>query len=219
MRSMIQKLGLLGVVSLLSYTAAVIFAPLAYPGYNWMAQAVSDLSASNAPSQTLWNQLASLYGVCGMISIMMVCVFIQEKLNKTLRAGIYLFAIMNWVSNVGYAMFPLSDSGNAGTFQDIMHVYVVTVLVVMLSIASLVVIMIGGYRDKKYRSLAIWATVALTFMFMGAIGTNAVPKEFFGIPERFSVFAATTFNAVLGIYLFRGFGEKTDYQQMVAKSG
>lgn len=210
MKSMIRRLGLLGVVSLLSYTAAVVFAPIAYPGYHWRAQAVSDLSASNAPSKMLWDQLSSLYGVCGMISIMMVCVFIQGKLNKTLRAGIYLFAIMNWVSCVGYAMFPLSDSGNAGAFQDIMHVYVVTVLVVLLSILSLVVIMIGGYRDKTYRSLAIWATVALLLMFMGAVGTNVVPKEFFGIPERFSVFAATGFNAVLGVYLFRGFGEKDD---------
>ena len=41
-RTLTQKLGLLGVVSFLSYTAAVVFAPLAYPGYNWMAQAVSD---------------------------------------------------------------------------------------------------------------------------------------------------------------------------------
>ena len=43
-KSLMQKLGLLGVVSFLSYTAAVVFAPLAYPGYHWMAQAVSDLS-------------------------------------------------------------------------------------------------------------------------------------------------------------------------------
>lgn len=33
-RSLTQKLGLLGVVSFLSYTAAVVFAPLTYPGYN-----------------------------------------------------------------------------------------------------------------------------------------------------------------------------------------
>ena len=32
-KTLIQKLGLLGVVSFLSYMAAVIFAPLAYPGY------------------------------------------------------------------------------------------------------------------------------------------------------------------------------------------
>lgn len=204
-RTLINRLGLLGVVALLSYTAAVIFAPLAYPGYNWMAQAVSDLSASSAPSKILWQQLSSLYNVCGIVSVTMVCVFIQDKLTKILRTGIYLFAIMNWISNIGYAMFPLSDSGNAGAFQDMMHIYVVTVLVVLLSIVSLIVIMIGGYRNRKYRSLAVWATMALLLMFAGAIGTNIVPREYFGIPERFSVFAATGFNAVLGIYLYWGF--------------
>ncbi len=204
-RSLIQWFGLLGVVSLLSYTAAVVFSPLAYPGYNWMAQAVSDLSAENAPSKMLWSQLASPYGACGIVSIMMVCVFIQGKLNKTLRFGIYLFAFMNWVSTVGYGMFPLSDSGYAGTFQDIMHTYVVTVLVVLLSIIALILFMVGGFRDKQYKSLAIWATVTLLLMFIGSIGVGVVPKEYFGIAERFSVFAATGFNAVLGIYLFRGF--------------
>ena len=154
-KTLINWLGLFGIISLLSYTAAVIFSPVAYPGYDWIAQAVSDLSANNAPSKMLWEQLSSLYGVCGLVSIMMVCVFVQGKLNKTIRIGIYLFAVMNWVSNVGYAMFPLSDSGNAGAFQDIMHIYVVTVLVVLFSIISLVVIMIGGYRDKNYRSIAI----------------------------------------------------------------
>lgn len=207
-RTLINWLGLLGVVSLLSYTFAVVFAPLAYPGYKWMEQAVSDLSASNAPSKMFWEQLSSLYGVCGMISIMMVCVFVQGRLSKIVRIGIYLFAAMNWVSSVGYTMFPLSDSGKPGRFQDIMHIYVVTVLVVLLSIVSLIVIMIGGYRDKKYRSLAIWATVAFLLMLAGAIGTSTVPREYFGIPERFSVFAATGFNAVLGIYLFYGFAKK-----------
>ena len=204
-KTLINRLGLLGLVSLLSYTAAVIFAPSAYPGYNWMAQAVCDYSANNAPSKMLWQQLSSLYDVCGIVSVSLVCVFIQGKLTKTLRIGIYLFAVMNWVSNVGYTMFPLSDSGNAGTFQDVMHIYVVTVLVVLLSIISLVVIMIGGYRNGQYRTLAVWATIALLLMFAGALGTNIVPKEFFGIPERFSVFAATGFNAVLGIYLYYGF--------------
>ncbi len=206
-RTLINWFGLFGVVALLSYTAAVVFSPLAYPGYDWMAQAVSDLSASNAPSKMLWGQLSSLYNICGIISIMMVCVFIRGKLNKAIRIGIYLFAVMNFISSVGYAMFPLSESGNAGTFQDIMHVYVVTVLVVLLSIVSLIVIMIGGYRDKNYRSIAIWATIALLLMFAGAIGTNIVPKQYFGIVERFSVFAATGYNAILGIYLFNGFGQ------------
>lgn len=204
-RTLIQWCGLLGIISLFSYTAAVFFSPLAYPGYQWMSQAVSDLSASNAPSKVLWGQLASLYDICGITSVMMVCVFIQGKLNRTIRLGIYLFAAMNWVSAVGYAAFPLSIQGNAGTaIQDIMHVYVVTVLVVLLSILSLILIMVGGYRDRRYRYLAGWATAALLLMVAGAVGTGIVPAAYFGIPERFSVFAATGFNAVLGVCLYRG---------------
>lgn len=209
-RDLIQWCGLFGVISFLSYVAAVIFSPLAYPGYNWMAQAVSDLSADNAPSRILWNQLSSLSGVGSVVCVMLVCVYIQGKLTKSLRVGIYLFAVMTWLSTVGYAMFPLTDSGFAGTFQDIMHV-VVTILVVGLSIASLLVILIGGFRQQQYRSLAMWAALALLLMIAGAIGVNVVPIQYFGIPERFSVIAAMGFNAVLGVYLFRGFKEKKSF--------
>jgi hypothetical membrane protein len=207
-KNLFNYLGLIGIVSLLSYTAAVVLSPLAYPGYEWLKQAVSDLSADNAPSLMLWRQLSSLYGICAIVCVTLVCVFIQGKLNSLLRIGIYLFTIMQWISSVGYTMFPLSDSGFPGNFQDIMHVYVVTVLVVILSIAALVLIMIGGYRKKRYTSLAVWASVALGMMMVGAIGTGSAPKEIFGLFERFSVFAAVGFIAVLGVYLFRGFPDR-----------
>ncbi len=196
----------MGIVSLLSYTVAVMYAPMAYPGYDWMRQAVSDLSAADAPSKVLWGKLSYLYGNCGLVSVLMACVFVQGRLNGPIRSGIYIFALMNWVSNVDYTLFPLSSSGFAGTFQDFMHMYVVTVLVVLLLIASLVLIMIGGYRTGQYKSLAIWASAALALMFIGVVGTNVAARERFGILERFSVFAATGFNAVLCIYLFNGFG-------------
>ncbi len=202
-RTLVNFLGLLGIVSLLSYTAAVVFSPLAYPGYDWMRQVVSDLSAVAAPSRELWNQLSSLYGICGIVNTMMVCVFIEGKLSKNIRIGIYVFTVMNWISYLGYSLFPLSTSGFAGTFQDIMHV-LVTLAVVSLSILSLALIMVGGYRHKQYKSLAVWAVVALVMMFAGAIGTGAVP-QYLGVFERFSLFAVVGFNAVLGIYLFQGF--------------
>lgn len=200
-KSLIQKLGLLGVVSLLSYTAAVVFSPLAYPGYNFMAQAVSDLSAANAPSLSLWNRLSAFYNVCEVVCATVVCVGIQGQKTKLLRTGIYLFAVMEWISAVGCRMFPLSDSGYAGEFQDVMHM-VVTALVVLLSIVSLIVIIVAGAKDKHCRSYGICAAVALAMMLVGAMGMKIVPAEYFGIVERFSVFAATGFNAALGIHLF-----------------
>ena len=194
--------GLLGIVALLSYTVAVVFSPLAYPGYNWMAQAVSDLSAANAPSLRLWNQLSSLYSVCTLVCAMMVCAGRQGRGSRTLRLGIYLFTAMEWVSAVGFSMFPLSDSGYAGTFQDRMHIYS-TIVVVLLSIISLVLIIIAGIKDKEYRLYGTFAGIALGMMLVGALGMNIVPKEYFGVVERFSVFAAVGYNAVLGVQLFR----------------
>lgn len=200
-KTLTQKLGLLGIVSLLSYTAAVVFSPSAYPGYNSMAQAVSDLSAANAPSLALWNQLTALYNVCEVVCATVVCIGIQGQKSKLLRAGVYLFAIMEWVSAVGYRMFPLSDSGYAGAFQDTMHI-AVTAVVVLLSIVSLAIIIAAGIKDRSCISYAICAAIALSMMLVGALGMKIVPAEYFGIVERFSVFAATGFNAALGIHLF-----------------
>ena len=200
-KSLLQRLGLLGVVSFLSYTAAVVFAPLAYPGYNWMAQAVSDLSAAIAPSLALWNQLSALYNVCEVVCVTLVCIGIQRRKTKLLRSGIYLFAVMEWISAVGYRMFPLSNSGYAGAFQDVMHM-AVTALVVLLSIVSLVIIIVAGAKSKSCRSYGVCAAVALAMMLVGSMGMKIVPAAYFGVVERFSVFAATGFNAALGIHLF-----------------
>ena len=209
-KPLIRWLGLLGVVSFISYAAAVVFSPLAYPGYDWKSQAVSDLSAANAPSLQLWNQLSSLYGVCALVCVMMICVAVQGKLNKTLRIGIYLFAAMLWVSSVGFTSFPLSESGTSGrAFQDAMHI-AVTVAVVLLSIVSLVLAIIGGFRKKRFVSLAIYATIALALMIVGAIGVNAAPSEYFGLFQRFSnLISANGFLAVLGMYLFMGKFDKS----------
>ena len=200
-KSLTQKLGLLGVVSFISYTAAVVFAPLAYPGYNRTAQAVSDLSAANAPSLALWNQLSALYNVCEVVCITAVCIGIGGQKTKLLRLGVYLFAAMEWISAVGYRMFPLSDSGYAGTFQDVMHM-VITVLVVLLSVISLSIIISAGAKSRDCRSYGVCAGIALCMMLTGAVGVKLVPADYFGIAERFSVFAATGFNAALGIHLF-----------------
>ena len=200
-KSLVQKSGLFGILSFLSYAAAVVFAPLAYPGYDWLSQAVSDLSAANAPSLALWNQLTAFYNVCEVVCVTVVCIGIQGQKTKLLRIGVYLFAVMEWISAVGYRMFPLSDSGYAGAFQDVMHM-AVTVAVVLLSVASLTIIIIAGAKNKDCRSYCISAAVALFMMLVGALGMKIVPSAYFGVVERFSVFAATGFNAALGIHLF-----------------
>ena len=85
---------------------------------------------------------------------------------------------------------------------------VVTAAVVILSIVSLVCLIIAGFKKDGIRGIGIWAAIAFIMMMIGAIGQGTVSPKYFGIAERFSVFAAVGFNAVCGIYLFRGFADK-----------
>ena len=80
----LRHLGLFGIISLFSYTAMVFFSPLAYPGYDWLSMAVSDLSAVGAPSAALAEQLNALFGPCAVVSIMAVCVKASQCRSKAL---------------------------------------------------------------------------------------------------------------------------------------
>lgn len=206
-RKLINWFGLAGIAALLSYAAAVVFSPAAYPGYDWMRQAVSDLSAQNAPSRMLWDQLAAVYNTGSVVCVSCVSAFVSEQRTGTrlFRTGIHLFTLMNWVSAIGYAMFPLADSGMEITsFQEIMHI-AVTAAVVLLSVVSLLTLIIAGFRRKDLKRIGLWAFIALVMMMTGALGQGIVPAKYFGIVERFSVFAAAGFTAVLGWELFTGF--------------
>lgn len=198
----LKTLGILGIISLLSYTAMVVFSPLAYPGYDWLSMAVSDLSAEGAPSAGLANQLNALFGPCGLVSIMAVCVGVAGSKEKLMKLGIYFFAAMEWICNVGYHLFPWVSGAPASNPQNIMHL-AVTVLVVVFSLASLVLIAVGT-KKEQIKSLRVWAVVCLATMIIGPIGTSLLPQAVFGLFERFSTFSAVVFNAVLGIYLMKG---------------
>lgn len=198
----LRKLGVLGIISLLSYTAMVVFSPLAYPGYDWLSMAVSDLSAEGAPSAELANQLNALFGPCGLVSIMAVFVSVASRKSKVLKIGVYFFTAMEWICNVGYNLFPWVSDAPVSNPQNVMHL-IVTVLVVVLSLASLILIAIGAQKEQ-INSLSIWAIFCLVAMLMGPIGTSLLPKAVFGLFERLSTFSGVVFNAILGIYLMKG---------------
>ena len=198
----LSKLGICGIISLLSYTAMVVFSPLAYPGYDWLSMAVSDLSAEGAPSAAFASQLNALFGPCAVVSVMAVCVAASDFRSKVLKAGICAFAAMEWVTCTGYAMFPWVGGESAAYPQNFMHL-AVTALVVILSLAGLVLIAAGAKKEGM-RSLSVWAAVCLAAMLAGSLGTALAPKAVFGLFERFSTFSAVVFNAVLGWYLYTG---------------
>ena len=59
----------------------------------------------------------------------------------------------------------------------------------------------GGFRDDR-KALGIISVIALLCMFFGAVGSNALPADVFGIVERFSTYSAVVYTAFLGAYAY-----------------
>ncbi len=201
---MMKKMGILamisGILSVVFYLLHDIVGAMNYPGYDAMKQAVSDLTALDAPSFAVASGYSAVYGIFSCICCVLLCLLMVNE-RKGLRIGIYLFTAMEFISAIGYSLFPLTSGGYDGSFQSFMHVYVITILVVLLSIVSLLMISISGFKDGK-KVLGIIATIALLLMFIGAAGSMAVPKDIFGLVERFSTYSAVVFTGVLGIYVY-----------------
>ncbi len=186
-----------GLIAVVCYFIHDFIGATFYPGYNWLSQAVSDLTAVNAPSFIFSSTFSSLYGLLACLCCISICLLIKNK-NKIFKIGIYLFLAMNLISFVGYLLFPLS---NPNDFQTFVHVYVITVFVVILSIISLILISIGSFKDNK-KILGVIAILTLLCMFIGAMGSNFVSIEYFGLVERFSTYSAVVFVGVLSLFGF-----------------
>ena len=201
-KKLIQWLCLSGIMSTFFYLLHDIIGAMYYPNYNWLSQAVSDLTAKDAPSFIIANGYITIYGVFNCLCCAVVSILMENKKNKILKTGVYIFTIMNFISAVGYALFPLSSAGFDGTVQSIIHVYIITTLVVLLSIISLILIAIGALKEK-HNTLGALAILTLILMFIGAVGSGIVPKDYFGVIERFSTYSAVIFTGILGIYGFK----------------
>lgn len=201
-KRLINYLCLSGVISIIFYLLHDIIGGMNYPGYNWMSQAVSDLTATDSSSFVIANGYSTVYGILSCLAVALVSILVRNESKKSLRIGVYLFTIMTFISGIGYSLFPLSSAGYDGSIQSFIHVYVLTILVVLLSIVSLILIGVGSLKSN-HKLLGVLSFISLLLMFIGAVLAPNVPKDIFGIIERFSTYSAVLFTGILSIYGFR----------------
>ena len=91
-KKLINYLCLLGVLSVIFYLLHDIVGSMNYPGYNWMSQAVSDLTAKDAPSFVSSIGFVTVYKILHCLALTLVCILVKNE-KKTLRVGIYLYTM------------------------------------------------------------------------------------------------------------------------------
>src|SRR5215510_13174101 len=197
-KKLIKVFSLFGAIGVVFYFLHVILGAFFYGGYNPMAQAVSDLTASNSPSRNIALPFSTLYGVFSVIFFANFFACFKQKINKCVTAGSCFFCIMTAVSFLGYTFFPLSESGYAGTFQDIMHI-AVTIAVVLFTIIALILFIIGFLKTNDKKIIGIFSICTFILLMAGSIFINVFPKEYFGIAERINVYSIVIYTGILSL--------------------
>ena len=207
-RKLLKIISLFGVVGVVFYFMHVIFGGIFYEGYNPISQAISDLTAINSPSKSIASIFSFLYGVFNVTFCIVLYFYLKGKISKLITIGSCFFLVMSFISFIGYTLFPLSEAGYAGTFQDKMHM-LVTVFVVIFTIIAIILFCIGFLKTSNYKCLGIVSLITFVLLLLGAMLINILPKEYFGIAERINVYSIVVYIGILSIWLYKNINKKT----------
>jgi len=189
-----------GILSSLLYVLMNVFIPIGFKGYSIPAQTVSELSAIDAPTRTLWVLLAVIY-------ILLVAAFgwgVRKSAygNRSLRivGGLIMVYV---VINVYWP--PMHLRGNEPTLTDTLHIVwaMVTLLLMMFIMAFGASALARSFRIYTIFTFVVFITFGIL------IGTEApgIPKNLptprIGIWERINIGAYMLWLIVFAIALMR----------------
>jgi hypothetical protein len=192
-----------GVVSSVLYAATDLLAGLRYDGYSFKAQAVSELSASGAPTRPLvvglftpYNALVMAFGV----GVWMV--------SRRTRAGRLAGGLLIGSAVVGEAttlFLPMDQRGAEETVRGSMHPPLTAVMSLFIVAAMISAAALQGRRFRLYSIATI-----LTLVVFGGLAARYAPQieageptPWLGVLERINIYAYLLWVAVLAISLLR----------------
>lgn len=197
-RQLIVKLALcLALLSVIFYFLHVYLGSINYPGYDSLRQAVSDLTAHYSPAKEIARIFSNLYGLFSSLFAFFLMFLFKKDNNLGLKVAIYMISIMYIISAVGYSFFPLSND----VFQNMMHV-IVTICVVFLTILGMILLMIA-YRKMTEKFYFYFTLISFLILLLGAILTNIVSENYFGLVERLSVYTVVIYLLFLGYFSYQ----------------
>jgi hypothetical protein len=181
-----------------------IFIPFLDKGYNWITQTVSELSAIDAPTRSVWFPLGIVYTL--LVAAFGSGVFRSADGKRSLQiVGVLL--IINGL--IGLTWSPMHQrevlAAGGGTFTDTWHIVmsIITVLLMFFSIGFGAAAFGRGFRIYSVVTILVFIVVGiLTFKEAPNIGEN-LPTPLIGLWERINIAAFMVWILALSINLLR----------------
>lgn len=204
-RSTIRELALVcGILASVLYVAMNVFIPLQWPGYSFPSQVISELSAIDAPTRSLWVPLGIAY------TVLMLAfgwgVWVSARGNRPLRvAGALIFVY----SIIGLAWPPMHQrevvAAGGATVSDTLHIVWSAAWVAFMLAAIAFAAAALGKQFRLYSIVTLVILVAfgvLTGLDAPKLSAN-LPTPLLGVWERIQIGVVILWDIVLAIALLR----------------
>ena len=191
-----------GILSSLLYVGTDILAALRYQGYSYTAQAISELAAIGAPTQSLVKPLFLAYDV--LLIAFAWGVWQSAGPKRALRVVAVLLAGIAAVGSMWY-FFPMHMRGTEITLTDTMHV-------IIAGVVSLLILLAIGFGATAFgKRFRLYSIVTIVILLVAGILTALdaprmqanLPTPWVGVTERINLLGYLLWVAVLAIMLLR----------------
>jgi CubicO group peptidase (beta-lactamase class C family) len=189
-----------GIVASLLYAAMLVLVPMQWEGYSSASQAISELSAIDAPTRPLWVLLGAIYTL--LTAAFGLGVWLLAGRTRSLRvAGAAMFSS----GILGLFWPPMHLRGTEVSLTDTLHIVwtIATLLLMLVTIAS------GATAlGKRFRLYSV-ATILLFVVFGGLTWFDAplvaanLPTPWMGVWERANVALYLVWVVVFAVTLLR----------------
>lgn len=177
-----------GILSSFYYIAINIFVPLQYAGYSLTSQTISELSAINAPTRSLWVLLCTFYSL-----LVIAFGWGIWKVAGENRKLLIISIVMMIYGISGFFWPPMHQrqvlATGGGTMTDTMHIVFTAVTVALMLIMLISGAATFGKRFRYYSVATIMVLLAfgiLTGISSPAMAKN-LPTPMIGVWERINI--------------------------------
>ena len=195
-----------GILSSVLYAAMTVLVAMQWEGYSSTAQTISELSAIDAPTRSLWVWPGALYTV--LVTAFGLGVWMSAGRTPALRTVGCLIVVYGALGLV----WPLAPmhlrevlAAGGGTLSDTIHIVLGGVTVMLMLLAMRFGAAALGHRFRIYSMASLVILVAcgaLTFWDAPRIGAN-LPTPWIGVWERINVGVFLLWVVVLAVALLR----------------
>ena len=190
-----------GIAAACIYILTDIAGTLAYPGFSYTDQAVSELFAIGAPTAgfvvTLFSLASALLLVFGMAIVR------TSRGSRSLQLLGWMFALSALDALVLWNFFPMHMRGAERTFTDLMHLILASNPFVLGSLVVSVFAFRNGFRALTIAILiAVLLLSVLGFSYATAADAGE-PTPGLGLIERIAQYIYQFWQVALAFHLFR----------------